>query len=178
MCVFDHFFLKKGTSMPNVGLELTTLRLRVTCFTDWASQAPRPWSFLSLIFLLMSLLMLNMLVLLSLSNCSVIWSSWEGSYPCYLWNLMTCHYAALQFSIVSSSSVGLSILHGMGQEQVPPEEVQGHFPGIGDTWSINFKLNSIWEGGLKLQILMHFMVDQPFVIGPCKRLIFIQSSSY
>lgn len=94
---------------------------------------------------------------------------------------MICHYAALQFSIMSSSSAGFSICHGIGQGQVPPEEVQGHFPGIGDsipTRRINFKLNSTWEGGLKLQILMYFMVDQSFVIVPCKQWIFIQSSSY
>ena len=27
--------------MPNVGLELTPLRSRVTCSTDWANQAPQ-----------------------------------------------------------------------------------------------------------------------------------------
>ena len=30
----------KVSSTPNVGLELMTLRSRVTCSTDWASQAP------------------------------------------------------------------------------------------------------------------------------------------
>ena len=35
--------------MPNVGLELPTLRSRVACSTDWAMQAPLMMFFLNII---------------------------------------------------------------------------------------------------------------------------------
>ena len=44
----DSFFLKgfvfKEISTPSMRLKLTTLRSRVTCSTDWASQAPSNYS--------------------------------------------------------------------------------------------------------------------------------------
>ena len=36
-----YLFIFKASSVPNVGLELTTLRPRVTCFTNWDSQVPQ-----------------------------------------------------------------------------------------------------------------------------------------
>ena len=40
----------KTYSAPNVGLEPTTLRLRVSCSTDWASQAYFPSHILKYVF--------------------------------------------------------------------------------------------------------------------------------
>ena len=53
--------------------------------------------------------------------------------------------------------------------------VQDHFPDISDsgpTQSINFKLNFMGGGGVKLQILTHLVADQLYVICPCKRVGF------
>lgn len=79
----------------------------------------------------------------------------------------------LQFSIVSSSSgVWVSSLawnEGRSSQRSLP--IQDHFCGIGvsePTRNRNFRLDSLWERGLRLQILTHFMVDQLFVLGPRK----------
>lgn len=86
----------------------------------------------------------------------------------------------LQFSIVSSSS-GLwvsSLAWNEGRSSQRSLPVQDHFCGIDvsePTQNRNFRLNSLWEQGLRLQILTHFMADQLFVLGPCKWVNFYPS---